>query len=135
MHYDEDGRSEWACGGDSDCEAVEQEPDCVPGFSHKWTNHGMGGLDSNPGVWSLGGTKYQFESRCVLCGVERTEIHYGSQRNPGECDSTSYEPKACRWSTIEIVDTDEARTEAARQRRNRRRRERKQERKQSLNAT
>lgn len=83
---------EWCCGGDDTCDAVEREPDCVDGLSHAWTREGCGGCAENPGVQSLGGTKFRFQSRCVYCGVRRTETAMGVQRNPGQCDTVSYSP-------------------------------------------
>lgn len=91
-HYDARGDSEYACGGDDDCTSIEAEPECVDGFSHRWTRQGCGGCDGNPGVWSLGGTTHQFSARCRLCGCGRSETTYGSQRNPGQCDEVSYCP-------------------------------------------
>ena len=58
---------------------------------HEWTTDGEGGCDSNPGVWSTGGTSMKFSSRCRACGLHRTEHHTGSQRNPGEHDTVEYE--------------------------------------------
>lgn len=71
--------SEWerCCGGDPDV--------------HDWTSEGEGGCDSNPGVWSTGGTSMSFASHCKTCGLHRSEHHTGSQRNPGEHDTVSYE--------------------------------------------
>lgn len=66
-----------AAGGDPDCD-------------HDWTAEGEGGCDENPGVWSTGGTSFTFASHCRLCGLHRTEHTCGSQRNPGERDTTSY---------------------------------------------
>jgi len=57
---------------------------------HEWTRAGEGGCDSNPGVWSTGGTSMVFHSHCRRCGLHRTEHHVGSQRNPGEHDSVEY---------------------------------------------
>ena len=68
----------------------EQEPDCVEGLDHAWTGEGEGGCDENP-VWSLGGTAFKFRRHCRFCGVVRTEIEHGSQRNPGDEDTTTYE--------------------------------------------
>ena len=51
---------------------------------HDWTSEGEGGLDENPGVWSLGGTKLLTREHCTRCGLCREETHAGSQRNPGE---------------------------------------------------
>jgi hypothetical protein len=67
-----------AAGGDTDCE-------------HEWTREGEGGCDQNPGIWSLGGTTVQIRSHCTRCGLIRTEIHHGVQRNPGQADEVRYE--------------------------------------------
>ena len=67
---DEDALIE-AAGGDTEC-------------NHEWSSEGEGGCDENPGVWSLGGTTLEFRSHCIHCGIIRTEIDPGSQRNPGE---------------------------------------------------
>lgn len=58
---------------------------------HDWTSEGEGGCDSNPGVWSTGGTSFHFASHCRTCGLHRTEYTCGSQRNPGDHDRTEYE--------------------------------------------
>jgi hypothetical protein len=57
---------------------------------HDWTRAGEGGCESNPGVWSSGGTSMTFDSHCRRCGLHRTEHHVGSQRNPGKHDSVEY---------------------------------------------
>lgn len=67
-----------AAGGDDDCD-------------HDWTAEGEGGCDENPGVWSVGGTAMTFATHCRKCGLHRTEHSTGSQRNPGEHDTTTYE--------------------------------------------
>lgn len=64
-------------GGDSECD-------------HQWTSEGEGGCDSNPGVWSLGGTKYEYHAHCSLCGLRRVEINHGSQRHPDEANTVRY---------------------------------------------
>ena len=89
------------------------DPGCAPSYAHRWTREGCGcgGCAQNPGVRSLGGTTYRYEARCVVCGVRRVETRYGSQRNPGERDSVSYE--------VGDVDPVESSTEQRRQRRNR----------------
>jgi hypothetical protein len=58
---------------------------------HEWTSKGEGGCDQNPGVWATGGTSMLFASHCRKCGLHREEHHTGSQRNPGEHDTASYE--------------------------------------------
>jgi hypothetical protein len=67
-----------AAGGSTDC-------------AHDWTSEGEGGCTQNPGVWSLGGTTISTREHCRTCGLVRTETSHGSQRNPGECDTTEYE--------------------------------------------
>lgn len=67
-----------AAGGDADCD-------------HEWTSEGEGGCRENPGVWSTGGTSMSFASHCRACGLHRNEYSCGSQRNPGERDTVSYE--------------------------------------------
>jgi hypothetical protein len=57
---------------------------------HDWTSEGEGGCRENPGVWSHGGTTMIFSSHCRKCGLHRTETSLGSQRNPGEHDTTEY---------------------------------------------
>lgn len=73
------GREGWGrcCGGDPD--------------DHDWTSEGEGGCRENPGVWSTGGTSMSFASHCRACGLRRSEHACGSQRNPGEHDTVSYE--------------------------------------------
>lgn len=84
-HYDAHGDTEWACGGDGDCDTIET---------------------------------YRYRVRCVLCGCERTTTEFGSQRNPGQCDTVRYED-----GEQTLLDTVEARAEARRQKRNARQRE------------
>lgn len=87
---------EWCCGGDGQCDCVEAEPECTAYAHHVWTPEGTGGCDTNPGVWSLGGTTYRYAHRCRLCGCGRSEVERGTQRNPGECDTVRYSPGAYR---------------------------------------
>ena len=68
--------------------AFEVEPPCEAD-AHEWA--GEGGCDENPGVWSLGGTTLVFRERCEHCGVLRKSVCRGSQRNPGEQDTRTYE--------------------------------------------
>lgn len=69
-----------AAGGDTDCD-------------HEWeaTYEQEGGCKENPGVWSTGGTTISMSDHCVHCGLLRKRIFRGSQRNPGERDTTTYE--------------------------------------------
>lgn len=57
---------------------------------HDWTSEGEGGLRENPGVWSTGGTSMTVLSHCRKCGLHRTEVFPGVQRNPGQGDSVEY---------------------------------------------
>ncbi len=61
-------------------------PDC----DHDWTSEGEGGCRENPGVWSTGGTTMEFHTHCRRCGLHRAETEKGSQRNPGDHDTTFY---------------------------------------------
>ena len=67
-----------------------EEPPCPEADEHDWTSEGEGGCAENPGVWSTGGTGLTFRSHCRACGLKRVEHHTGAQRNPGECDTTTY---------------------------------------------
>jgi hypothetical protein len=76
---------------DSDCDGEDclgTPPDCIDGLDHRWV--GVGGIDTNPGVWSLGGTAFRWDARCIYCGCGRHVIHHGHQRNPGKCDSIDW---------------------------------------------
>jgi hypothetical protein len=97
MHYcdgcnadsdDDDDHDEWCCGGDGACIAVEETPPCVWGLSHDWERYG--GCESNPGVWSLGGTTLQYRLWCRYCGARKIRTEYGWQRSPGQCDRIRY---------------------------------------------
>lgn len=70
------GRDDRSCGNDPD--------------DHDWTSEGEGGCTENPGVWSTGGTSMSFASHCRTCGLHRKEMTCGSQRNPGDHDTTKY---------------------------------------------
>jgi len=68
--------AEDSCGNDPD--------------DHDWTSEGEGGCDSNPGVYSLGGTRMQFKTHCRRCGLRRIETVTGAQHNPEEHDTVEY---------------------------------------------
>lgn len=40
---------------------------------HKY--HPCGGMETNPGVWNIGGIDWRFDTVCVHCGVHREEYH------------------------------------------------------------
>ena len=77
--------------GSFDLTGETAEPECSED-EHDWTSEGEGGCTENPGVWSVGGTAMVFKSHCRCCGLHRTQHVTGSQRNPGECDTTEYTP-------------------------------------------
>jgi len=82
-------------GGDADCD-------------HDWTSEGEGGCIENPGVYSRGGTTISTSDHCRKCGLHRDILHRGSQRNPGEAEtSVSYRQP-------EEEDVDEASARASR---------------------
>lgn len=98
-------------GCDGDCDAVEPTPECIEGYQHRWTGEGLGGVDENPGVWYSGhsGTSITIRRRCVVCGMHRRELYYGSQRNAYDCDQRRYERDAS------AIDDDESSAERERQ--------------------
>jgi hypothetical protein len=57
---------------------------------HDWSGEDEGGCDENPGVWSIGGTAIQITEHCERCGLRRTQVDMGAQRNPGEGDTVEY---------------------------------------------
>jgi len=73
------------------CESFNLAPKCTVDTGHSWSSEGEGGCSDNPGVWSLGGTTIHTSEHCELCGLCRKVTSYGSQRNPGQCDSVTYE--------------------------------------------
>lgn len=86
---EETGEVDWVnveCGDDPEA------PKCTED-EHDWCNphEVVGGLDSNPGVWSKGGTTIVAREVCRHCGCYRTTTNYGSQRNPGQCDTVEYD--------------------------------------------
>ena len=82
---------------------AEPEPACAVSDEHDWCQpHAVvGGLDSNPGVWSGGGTALDLRSVCSCCGIYRDTHYANSQRNPGEdAETTTYLPAdevSLRW--------------------------------------
>ena len=71
---------------------MREKPSCAPGWArHAWQR--FGGVAENPGVWSVGGTRFRFDSRCLRCGAIRREHHMGPQeRARGERNYVTYEP-------------------------------------------
>lgn len=67
------------------------------GHEHTWERpEWLGGCRENPGVWSRGGTTMAYHSVCA-CGCHLHEIQYGSQRNPGQMDTSEYEYPDGLW--------------------------------------
>lgn len=83
--------------GDEDVEVEADEDEMIraaggdPNCRHDWTAEGEGGCDENPGVWSTGGTSMMYREHCRRCGIIRTVCDPGSQRNPGERTTVTYE--------------------------------------------
>lgn len=92
-----------ACYGHDYC---GDDPD-----DHDWTSQGEGGCDQNPGVWSRGGTTIAIHTHCRRCGLMRREVRYGSQRNPGQADTVSYEmadeEQIAKWRESGAMDDDD----------------------------
>lgn len=47
-----------------------------------------------------------FVARCRHCGMERRESTTGSQKNPGECDTTTYSEPDAEWVAKHYGDED-----------------------------
>jgi len=74
-----------------DEDALMAEAGADQNCAHEWTSEGEGGCDTNPGVWSLGGTAMAYAEHCKHCGLRKLTRICGSQRNPGECDTVRFE--------------------------------------------
>lgn len=74
---------------------------------HEWTSEGEGGCDSNPGVWSLGGTSMSFACHCRDCGLRRADYSTGSQCNPDDHDMVEYEMPSKWCVTCQSDDHDD----------------------------
>ena len=101
---DETGEVEWV---DVECGDDPEPPECTED-AHEWCSphEVVGGLDSNPGVWSQGGTTIVTRVVCRHCGCYKREVSYGSQRNPGQCDTVEYLPAdedSLRWVARETT--------------------------------
>jgi len=61
----------------------EPEPDCDDNDDHDWQSPHkvVGGLDSNPGVWSRGGSQIATQEVCAHCGRYRDTV---SESTPGQ---------------------------------------------------
>jgi hypothetical protein len=92
-----DADGDYVDSGSFDLVGTTEEPACPAADEHDWTSEFEPGLKENPGVWSVGGTAMVFTARCRCCGMQRTERHTGSQRNPGECDTTEYSEPDAEW--------------------------------------
>jgi hypothetical protein len=70
---------------DPDEESLMHDAGLDPDCDHEWspTHEIDGGLDSNPGVYGLGGTAIVEYTHCASCGAHRKIVWHGSQRNPG----------------------------------------------------
>jgi hypothetical protein len=83
--------------GEGDITHDRDAPECPEADDHEWTSEFEGGLRENPGVWSLGGTRMLFISRCRHCGMEHKQYTIGAQANPGECDTNEYSAPDPAW--------------------------------------
>jgi hypothetical protein len=46
----------------------------------------VGGCTENPGVFSTGGTRFDYHEVCARCGMYKHSWSQGAQRNPGDLD-------------------------------------------------
>lgn len=79
------------------------EPDCTSEEGHDWQYpfECVGGIKENPGVWSGGGTTMIYKECCARCGAYKKTVMFGSQRNPGQCDTVEYldaDDDSLKWS-------------------------------------
>jgi len=82
-------------------EAAGHSPVCgQDDEDHDWTSQGEGGCDENPGVMAHGGTTISISAHCRRCGLHRTLVDRGSQRNAGE-SRYSYEYRMLSPGEIE----------------------------------
>ena len=90
---DEDGN---AIPGEHASDSVDAGPEPCPEVTecgeededHDWESplELVGGLRENPGVFSIGGTAFRYETVCRNCGMYKTVTDAGMQRNPGQLD-------------------------------------------------
>lgn len=93
-----DAAGEEIASGSFDVEHQTEEPDCPESDDgHDWTAEHEGGCTENPGVWSTGGTSMLRVCHCRHCGMDRTEKTTGCQKNPGDCDTTTYSEPDGEW--------------------------------------
>jgi hypothetical protein len=87
---------ETCCGGDADCPAWGDEPDCPRADDgvHHW------GPDD---AHCLGPEAFRFVSECERCGMLRVEEYRGPGREFGMCDRRSYAPG---YYTVHVLDFD-----------------------------
>lgn len=62
----------------------------------------VGGCAENPGVFSTGGTRFDYRAVCSKCGMYKHSWSQGTQRNPGDQDEgVEYETadsRSLRWA-------------------------------------
>jgi hypothetical protein len=61
----------------------------------------VGGCDNNPGVFSTGGTRFDYRLVCSRCGMYKHTWSQGQQRDPGDLDHgveyTAADERSLAW--------------------------------------
>jgi hypothetical protein len=87
---------ETCCGGDADCPAWADEPDCQQAEDRE---HDWGPDDAH----CLGPEAFRFVACCRRCGALRVTEYLGPAREPGACDRRTY---ARGHYTVNVMDFD-----------------------------
>jgi hypothetical protein len=71
---------------------ADPTPPCVSLWDddHEWAPDDCG-CDSNPGVYAVGGTAFEYYSRCRICGIVKVEYDPGSRPNPEDYAVVRYD--------------------------------------------
>ena len=76
--------------------------------SHEWEPDESVGCKENPGVMGLGGTKISVTDICSECGIKRSTMHNGSQRNLGQPETEISYTQPTVDSALDDDDTEAA---------------------------
>ena len=76
------------------CGTLPEPEPCESEDGHDWQSpvEIVGGCAENPGVFSSGGTRFDFYEICQTCGMRKHSWDQGAQRNPGQAsEGVEYE--------------------------------------------
>jgi hypothetical protein len=69
---------------------ADPTPPCVDDDDHEWHPADCG-CDTNPGVYAVGGTAFEYYSRCRICGIVKMEYTPGARPDPDDCEVVRYD--------------------------------------------